>query len=259
MNRLWGTAALAAGLAGMTVTLGACGSISVTTYHEDRRYEVPGGVAGLDVRIDGADVEIVGGDTDRITVQERLSWSKGQKPTPTHRREGDTLVLTYKCPDGFTIGFNECRVGYRLQVPREMAAKVRTDAGDIRVRGTQGDIRAQTDAGNIRISELRGGNVTATTDAGNVELDGVRADRVTADTDAGNITLRFAADRPPSFVDADADSGNIRIWLPTSASYRITTRTDSGDPRVTDVVNDPRSTRRINARTDAGNITVAGA
>ncbi|REE98595.1 DUF4097 family beta strand repeat-containing protein [Thermomonospora umbrina] len=259
VNRLKGVAALATGLIGVTAALSGCGSFGVTTYHEDRRYELPGNVASLDVRLDGADIEIVGTDSATISVHERLSWSKEQKPTPTHRREGDTLVLGYKCPEGFTIGFNECAVGYRLQVPRKMAAKVRTDSGNIRVRGTEGDLRAHADAGDIRVSELTGGTISASTDSGNIELTEVRAQRLTAHADAGDLTVRFRKDQPPNVVDLEADSGNIRLWLPTGANYRVDARTQSGTPRVTDIVSDPKSGRSVTARTDAGDITVSGA
>ncbi|MBA9007704.1 DUF4097 family beta strand repeat-containing protein [Thermomonospora cellulosilytica] len=276
-NRRTGTvAALAAGLTGMTVALGGCGTLGATTYHEDRRYQLPGSVTSLNLRLDAADVEIVGGDATTISVHERLSWSKGRKPTPGHRREGDTLVLDYTCPDGFTIGFNSCSVDYRIEVPRAMAARIHADTGDIRVRALAGPLHVTTDTGNVTATDLRGGNVNAATntgdirltgagsvqartDVGNVTLDATQGRSVTAVTNTGNIRIGYRADRVPDSVTATADTGDVHITVPATVGYAFESRTekDNDRPDITGIRVDSASEHRITVTTSWGDISLA--
>ncbi|SEF91577.1 Putative adhesin [Thermomonospora echinospora] len=284
-NRLTGVAALATGLTGLTVALSGCGPLGATTYHEDRRYEVSGGLKGLDLRLDTADVEIVGTDTDRISVHERLSWSKRLKPTTEHRREGDTLRLRYQCPDVFSIGFQNCEVDYRIQVPRAMAVKLHSDTGRIRIRGLAGAVQADADTGDIVATDLRGatvnvtadtgnilvsgaGSVQARADSGNVELLDLRGERAVATADSGNVVIAFVKDRPPTLVQARADSGNVIVRLPGGFSYALTQHAEgsprwgsgapaAGRPAAGDLTIDPASPRKVFVSADSGTVTVS--
>lgn len=242
-RRAAGTAAaLAAGLTGMTVALGGCDSLSAATYHEDRRYQLPGTVLGLSLRVDVADVEIVGSDTTTINVHERLSWSRERKPTATHHREGDTLMLGYTCPRGVVIGIDVCSVDYRIEMPRALAARIRADKGDIRVRALAGSLRITTDVGDITATDLRGGDVSLS-------------------SDTGDIRIGYRADRVPDSITATTDVGDIRITVPATVGYAINSRTDLDDrrPDVTGLRIDSSSPHRISVATGQGDIRLTAA
>ena len=109
-----------------------------------------------------------------------------------------------------------CSTDFRVEVPPLTAVRLTTDAGD----------------------------VTA------IELDAVQ---VRADTDAGDVELDLV--RVPSLVAAETDAGDVTLNVPFG-TYAVTTDTDAGDDNVVGIVNDPRSTNRIDARTDAGDVTI---
>lgn len=273
-NGFKGVAALAASLTAATVALGGCGVLDAATYHEDRKYELTGGLKALNVRLEEADVEIIGTDGDEVSVHEHLSWTEKLKPEPYHRREGDALVLGYRCPDVVSIGLSRCAVRYRIQVPRAMAATVRTGSGDIRVRGLAGALRAEVSSGDIVATDLRGGPVDASadsgditvsgagavqarTDSGGIDLRDLRGDRARAEADSGTVRVVFAADRPPNLVQATSRSGRVIIKVPADVPYALLYQEWMGDPRITDITIDPNSPRRISARADSGSIDIS--
>lgn len=258
-------------LAGIAVAATGCsGSFNATTHHEDRHYEVAGPLSTLDVRLDSNEIEIVGADTDKVRVHERLNYSKKNKPTTEHRTENGSLVLRYKCPDKFTIGFSACDVGYKIEVPRKMMLKVRNSSGAVRFRGISGAADISADSGDVEGSDLRGGSVTARVDSGHLELSGagdvnakvdsgsidlrdLKGKLVQASADSGNVRLRFAT--APDSVIASADSGSVHLWLPANVKYAVQAGADSGSVR-NHVGDDPASTHRIKAKADSGNITI---
>jgi hypothetical protein len=269
-------------LAGAVLMTGAavaaltgCGAnFTSTTYHADNNYDVPGQIAKLKVKLDSDEVRIIGGDTAKITVHERLSYTKNRRPTPHHTTEGGTLAVGYRCPDGFTIGFNRCSVAYTIQVPRGTSVDVVNDSGKITMSGIGGDVSASVSSGDFIGTDLRGSQVTVNADSGNIRLTGVagsvrasassgnisgenlRGGRVNADADSGNVTLRFAA--VPSDVQAKASSGNILLWLPGGQSYAVNASVDSGNKNI-DVPTDPASPHKIRAIADSGNVNVSPA
>lgn len=271
MKRILGAVALTA----TTVALTGCtDTFKATTYHEDSNYEVSSSsLSKLDVRADSDNIEIVGTDAAKVSVHERLSYSKKNKPKPEHRTEGGTLVLRYQCPDKFTIGFSRCSIRYQIQVPRALALKVKADSGNLSLRGLSGQIDANIDSGGVKGTGLDGANVTARVDSGGIELAGTGSANVKADSgsidlrdlkgrqvvalaDSGNVRLRFAT--APDSVVARADSGNVRIWLPAAHNekYALTTHADSGSVDRNTIVDDPQSPHRIKATADSGNVTL---
>lgn len=263
-----------AGAAGMALSVSGCGVGKV--HHENRAYDVAGitpQTGKVRIDSDSGDIQVVGADTDRVSVQERLSYTKKNKPRTEHSTVNGEIVLRYKCPNKFTIGFSECGVTYRVQVPRRMAVGMDTGSGGLRVSGVQGAVRASTDSGSIDARDLRsnlhantgsggvrinnvGGAVEASTDSGSIDANGLSGPNVTAKTGSGGVRLRFAA--APTKVDAKTDSGSVRLWLPADQKYKVTAKTDAGEVD-NQLGNLDTSTRLIEARTGSGGITIAPA
>jgi DUF4097 and DUF4098 domain-containing protein YvlB len=266
-------------LAGAVLVTGAavaaltgCGmSFTSTTYHADNTYDVPGQVGKLKMKLDSDNVEIVGSDVAKISVHERLSYSKNRKPTPRHTVEGGTLTLGYECPGGITIGINNCSVGYKVQVPRGTSVEVADSSGTITLVGIGGTVDASASSGNIIGTDLRGAQVTLNADSGQIRLqdvvgslqakassgdidgEGLRGGKVSAEADSGHVSLKFAA--VPANVDVKASSGDIRLWLPGRQSYAVDATADSGAKDV-GVSTDPGSPHKVKATADSGNVTI---
>ncbi len=264
--------------AGAVLAIAGCG-VQVgggATSTEDRSYDVPeNGINSLSLRLNWANATIVGTDATKITVYEHLKYSKNRKPTPHHTVTGSQLNLGYSCPRGFNIGFNECSVGYRVEVPRAMAVDVRNDSAALVLVGLGGPVTAHADSGSVALSDFRGPSATLSADSGTVRIDGatgnptlrlnadsgtIRADgiqggKLTASVDSGSLRAAFTA--PPSLVDTTTDSGSTHLNLPTTVGYDIQLTVDSGGKSIDPAIRQQSdSSYKIKARADSGSVAV---
>src|ERR1051325_7744734 len=220
-------------VAGTALAVSACG-VNVggptTVKHEDRAYELKQGpVTQLSLGLDSSTATVVGTDTTKITVHERLSYSKNRKPTPHHTVTGSQLSLGYSCPRGINIGFSRCDVGYRIEVPRAPAINVGSDSGSLSLSGLSGPVSAHADSGSLQLTDYRGAKATLSADSGSIRVDGTTAQSaLDLSADSGSIRATgpkggrgngkvpsgsFRADfaAPPSFVDITVDSGSVHL------------------------------------------------
>ncbi|MBC6458051.1 DUF4097 family beta strand repeat-containing protein [Actinomadura sp. HBU206391] len=267
----------AVALAGMAVVaVSGCGiSVSTKTLHEDRSYDVTGQVDALRVKADGDRIEVVGTDSTKIVVQERLSYGKGERPTPLHTTEDGTLSLRYKCPGGIHVGIEPtCAVSYRVTVPRGTDVQVTGDSGRVQVTGVAGSVDARTDSGTIDLVDLRSPKLTARSDSGRIRVAG-QALTTSLQTDSGAITaerlkvsdltvrtdsgpIRASCTEPPANVNAVTDSGAVQLTLPGDREYAVSARTDSGAETI-DVNRDSTSPLQVKVITDSGPIKIVKA
>jgi hypothetical protein len=266
----------AVALAGVAVTVSGCGiSVSNKAHHEDRSYDVSGQIATVKVKADSDRIEVIGTDSTKITVQERLTYSKGERPTPRHTTENGTLSLRYKCPGGITIGIGPtCAVSYRVTVPRGTNVQVTGDGDKVRVAGVAGSVDAHTDSGTIDLVDLRSPRLTARTDSGTIRVAG-QALTTSLQTDSGTITaenlkvssltarsdsgsIRATCTEPPDQVTAVTDSGAVQLALPGDRKYAVDTHTDAGAETI-DVDRDSTSPLQVKVTTDSGGIRIAKA
>lgn len=228
-------------------------AVGVVAHEESRETTTvaASGIATVDVRNRAGAVRVIGVDgADRITVRARIS--DGLRATRHDvATEGDRLVVTGDCP---LIGNEWCSVMYTLEVPSDVALKLRAD-GRIEVSGVAGGVDAGTDQGRIVLDQVDG-TVRADSDQGRIEGRRLTGSRVRAHTDQGHVTLSFLAS--PRAVDAQSDQGGIDIVLPDDrdVAYAVDTGTDQGT--VTDAIRqDPRSDRTIRAHSDQGDVTIS--
>jgi len=267
--------------AGTVLAASACG-VNVSgsgASHEDRSYEVPRGQLGkLSLVLDFSPATIVGTDTTKIVVHEHLTYTKNRKPIPHHTVAGGQLTLGYSCPRGFNIGFNQCTVGYRIELPRAMAIQVGNDSAGLTLAGLAGEINASADSGRIDVTDYRGAKATLSADSGSISIqgtgdnpvlnlhadsgsiraDGVRGGRFTAGVDSGSVRAAFTT--PPSLVDVGVSSGSTYLTLPKTVPYDIQTTTDSGSKDIDPALhNDNSASSKVKLRADSGSIHVDAA
>ena len=115
------------------------------------------------------------------------------------------------------------QIHYYLQVPRNTSFSLETSNGEVRVRGTRGDVEAVTVNGDVEVVGVVGALELQTTN-GEIRLGGIRG-AATAQTTNGGITADFASVSDRGVVDLSTTNGNVDASFPTDlrASFEATT------------------------------------
>ncbi|MFC4913204.1 DUF4097 family beta strand repeat-containing protein [Actinomadura gamaensis] len=224
------------------VPLSACG-VGIGTADakkEQRTYTVSDRLTGLKVTGRTGSVEVVGADVSAVTVTERLRFTENGRPNVRHQVTNGTLEATYSCPNSFSLTGHTCEVDYRVTVPRALAAEVRTDTGGISLTGLTGAVTARTNTGSVTGTELRP----------------AASARFSARTDTGSVRLTFGT--APASLTARANTGQVKILLPSAQRYAVTADTNTGKTRVT-IPTAPGASHTVDAHTDTGDLTLAPA
>ncbi|QEC48981.1 DUF4097 domain-containing protein [Baekduia soli] len=183
------------------------------------------------VRADAGDVDIRAGLTGGVVIARHDTWLL-DRPTVRESVAGGTLTVDTRC--GGLRSLLRCRTDLVIDAPPEVDVTVRTDTGDVDLRGLSGKADVQTGSGDIRTHRLNPVTVRAMTDAGNVSLD------------------LFGE---PTRTEARSDAGNVRVTVPYGP-YRVDATTDAGNVKVEGVIRDDLAPQAIEALTAAGDITV---
>ena len=192
----------------------ACAAVSVLAFgcsYEDQ--------PAVDRAItEDVDSVVISADDARINVRTHggakvemeTTANRGGKPTLTSTVKGRTLEINGGCDGGFF-----CSATINVVVPVGVRVTANTDAGDIDLSGSPGQVTLSTDAGDIDASlESAVAAFSATTDAGDIDID-VPAGRyaVDADTDVGGVDVQGIVqdDAAPAKITGRSDVGDIAI------------------------------------------------
>ncbi len=188
-------------------------------------------VTKIIVRADAGDVDVRAGLTGDVVLTRRDAWTVNRPTVSEHYADG---VLTIRTRCGGLRGVLRCRSDLRIDAPPEVDVAVRTEAGDVDLRGLNGRADVQTTSGDIRTHRLEPVTVKALTDAGNVSLD------------------LFGE---PARTEAESNGGNVRVTVPYGP-YRVDANTKAGNVKVEGLIRDDLAPQAIDALTNAGDITV---
>jgi DUF4097 and DUF4098 domain-containing protein YvlB len=258
-----GALLFAASLAGAAL-LGTSGCSEFEQHQATNSYQVPGVVSALVTQGHNGSVRVVGDATGATEVTETLTY-RDSKPVTTHLLAGGTLTLAYQsCGD--------CGVAYVVHVPHDVAVTVTNDSGAVdvsdvngavavtdhsglvSVANVTGAVRASTDSGAVQLSAIDG-DLDASATSGAVRAAGLRGQQVELGTASGAVDAGFAA--APLRLTASAESGSIRLRLPSGVSYQVHATATSGSVHV-GVPTDPNAADQVTARSESGSITING-
>jgi Putative adhesin len=183
------------------------------------------------VRADAGDVDLRAGLTADTVIERHDRWLL-RRPEVTQTVRDGTLTVNTHC--GGLRAILRCRTDLVIAAPPMVDVVVRTDTGDVDVRGLNGRADIETKSGDIRTHRLEPITVKASTDAGDVNLD---------------LTGQ------PARTEARSDAGDVRVVVPYGP-YRVDAVTDAGNVKVTGIIRDDLAPQAIAALTDAGDITV---
>lgn len=217
--------------------------------------ELPlGEPARLNFRADLINVTVTPVATDlspRLSVD--LPEGMGDARVDVDQRDG-TVFVSIETGDAFRrIMRNRWKVTCRLDLPHGVEATLKTDAGQIEVRGMTGTFDVRTDAGHVALRGVSG-KINLRTDAGKIDCEGFRGS-VDATTSAGAILLEALALDPGTHT-LRADVGKIDVRLPADAAVRIETRTSIGRTRNAFGNGKPGAAALLRVQTEVGAISI---
>ncbi|MEW2129004.1 DUF4097 family beta strand repeat-containing protein [Streptomyces sp. NPDC005435] len=196
----------------------------------ESRYGIDAKVTSLDTSTSGGNIEVVAGKGPGARVTERLTYS-GDKPRTAHTLHDGTLSLSAPGCAGGRSG--NCGVDYRVTVPRGTTLSVRTEGGNITLRGLSGAVAARTEGGNIRVSGSTAKRLAAYTSGGGVDLAlTTTPDKVTAESKGGNVTVRLPQGRYALDVSTGGGRRTVSVGDDPSSSHMVRAHTSGGDVSV---------------------------
>ena len=206
-------------------------------------------VRSVEVDVEAGRVLVAAGATDATTITRTRRYLRGVPITSEEFSQG-VLKIRSECRRWVTFG---CEVDYRIEVPGNVAVRVRVEHGPVSVEGIGGMVEVETGAGAVELIRTQG-PVKVTTSAGHVDGEDLSADFLDATTGAGRIRLAMA--RPPGRLGLKTGAGNIDVGLPPAdGGYRVAADADAGKVEVS-VDENPGGNRAVIANSGAGRIRI---
>jgi hypothetical protein len=206
----------------------------------------------VDVHNSAGGVTVIGTDaaTSSGTIEVTAHISEGIRGTENKQSVVDgVLRVRASCPN---FGSMWCEATYTIEVPHDMAVKLRADNDGIHVSDITGAVDVGSDNGSVTLTGLSG-DIVGESDNGDVRATKLTSATVMFSTDNGDVRAQF--DAAPNWVIGRTDNGSVTVAVPAGDSYNVKTSTDNGSTHV-DVTNDPNSSRTIDIATDNGSVTV---
>lgn len=215
----------------LALTAAAFGLSEAFRRTADTRTVITNHVRRIVVHADAGDVDLRAGLTGDVVIERHDAWLL-DRPRVSERFRDGTLTITTRC--GGLRAVLRCRSDLQVDAPPEVDVAVRTDAGDVDLRGLSGRADIETGSGDIRTHRLEPITVKASTSAGNVSLD------------------LFGQ---PARTEVHSDAGNVAVTVPYGP-YHVDATTHAGTVKVEGVIRDDLAPQAIDAVTDAGDILV---
>lgn len=246
MHRLVSLAAVV--LAAVFVLYGAVGVLDVLARSGRTSTRALGPVRALEVDLESGPIEVhAGRGAPRVRSHEVIGLF-GAPRLSVLRGPGDRVRVRTSCP--WTPA--SCSSSASVEVPPGTPVRLRTDSGDVTLRGLRGGAEVRTDSGGVNLLAVGGASVRVETGSGDVTATALEVRDLTAATGSGAV--RLSAARAPSSLAAATSSGEVALEVP-DVGYRVDAQTDSGQPHV-EVRQDPRAARRLALQTGSGDVVV---
>ena len=197
-------------------------------------YRVIGTLSAIELELDDASVEIVGGEAGPVQVTRTEEFAFGRPPRDRHTVRDGVLRISSRCPDT-VVG--TCNAAYRLLVRDNVQVDVRTSTGRVRIAGLNGSARVETSSGPIAVDGFCGFQLTATSGTGDV---------------------RGAADCSPDRIELRSASGDVHALVPANNRYRVDANSDRGNVQVRNLVKSDDASFAVQAISGSGDVLVEG-
>jgi DUF4097 and DUF4098 domain-containing protein YvlB len=233
-----------------------------TTNHINKSFDVaPGGKLLVDA--DVGDVEVIGGDSGKCTVDISMDGSQEnlQRLDVSVDQENGVVRVYAKDHNHFHIFENgNMNVKFEIRVPKSFNVDLHTSGGEfvlrdikgnlqgntsggdmdlsaldgtihfetsggeVRVKDCQGDLNLKTSGGDIRADNVHG-ILEVETSGGGIDMKGIDA-KLDASTSGGNIDVSLNDNKG---VSLETSGGEVRIHMPKTVMADVDAETTGGD------------------------------
>ena len=202
----------------------------------------------IDIDNAAGSVDIVGSDRQDIAIDGHVVRGL-QAPKHSERVTGNTLEIDATC---HSLS-NFCSVDYDIQVPRDVAVRIRASGGGVRVTNVAGEQDIGSSGGGVRV-EGADGALRLRSSGGGITAIGLRAAVADVSSSGGGVRLEFVD--APQTVRASSSGGGVTVVIPdTDVAYNVDA-SSSGGSVSRDIRSDPESARSISVDSSGGGVTV---
>ncbi len=161
------------------------------------------------------------------------------------------LVIDSSCT---VVIAQECEIDYDIAVAPDVRVVVDAQGGDVEAADLRTDhpLRLRSSAGEVDAERVVAPAVDADSSAGDVRLLELRAPRIEAHSSAGDV--RVDAQSALSRLSARSSAGDVDVVVPEGV-YAMTATAGAGDVRAGAIRTDPDSSRILELRSSAGDVT----
>jgi Putative adhesin len=179
------------------------------TSHETRitSYAVQGSLAGLELDLGAADVELVGGGQGALEVRRTDRFAFDHPSVERRTVSSGVLRIASDCPKSVPSG---CKVSYRVAVPDNVPVTVRSSTGAVKLGALRSSALVQTDSGDVDIDGFCGFQLSARSRMGDVRASTVCSPE-RMELRSGDGDVRAVVPRGRYRVDAVSDAGRQRV------------------------------------------------
>lgn len=243
------------------IVFGLARNIETATGAQTRDFTV-NGPATITVRTSAANVRVVPGTTDQVTVvlskeARGLTLQRAQQLldaiTLDVTQSGNSLTIGVNEPSSYGFDVFSRSVELTITTPAATSLNATLSAGNLDVRGLTGTLAVELAAGNLTLDDMTiSDHATVRMHAGNVQASRITG-ALTATISYGNVTLSQTTLTQNSTIRSDAGNVSFDGSLRSGVSLDVTD--NAGNVSVTL----PQQTdARLNATSNAGKITIAG-
>lgn len=201
-------------------------------------------------------ISVVAGTTS--SIKEKTSYNLAG-PVLSQSIKNGVLTISVACQgaepitagvsvDGVVDVVNDCVDDLVVTVPGSISLLAKTQLGDIKTSGINGDQALKAAQGNVTVQDSTSRNLTVAVSHGNISVAGLIASVATAHTDYGYVDVANSA---IGTLDALTNEGGVSVRdcsIPTLAATGT-----RGPVDVTEVI----SPSSIAAKTTKGSVTIA--
>jgi DUF4097 and DUF4098 domain-containing protein YvlB len=195
----------------------------------------------LNVNSMNGGIEVIGQDRNDISLEARVSARAGSQSEAASMLHEISIQTgaTVEAHGPHTSGNHNWSVGYKLLVPRHLAANFHTMNGGLELSGINGNIRGETTNGGVHIQDL-GGDVNVSTTNGGIKanLEGTtwQGTGLTASTTNGGVHVQLPSNYSAHLV-ANTTNGGTALNVPNANQdgvhrHSIDTNLGSGGPTL---------------------------
>ena len=172
-------------------------------------------VTTLEMETTSGDCEIIGSDTDEISVDVKYNITPAKNFQPEMRQRGNTLHISERWH-----GRSQGWVEWTITVPTELEVELSTASGDLTISGLKRSLEAEAASGDIEVNDCSG-DIEVTTASGDLQIENCRGD-LELSTASGDISLEDIT----GMLEASSASGDLEA---DNCSGYLDCGTASGD------------------------------